>query len=240
MHIHNQYKMKTIYKTIILFVFLSFSVGTFAQIESKKKLFFDFRVGLNSSEMDIKDANYDKKIKPGFHFGVVTAYKFYDNIQFQSGIYATRKGLKQKTTTEEISESGSYRHIKSAKVTTDANYILMPLMLGWESNYERTWIFNVNAGVYGAWGFSGKTKERGTETIYFTSASSTTSYSEKYDTFTSTNLKKSDYGLIGSIGVVYDIFTINLNYEYGLRNVSNNIDRELKNRNLSLSLGFRF
>ncbi|NDV67335.1 porin family protein [Dysgonomonas sp. 25] len=232
--------MKAIYKIIILVSLLSLSIGATAQIGAKKKFFLDFRIGANSSEMDIKDQNYGKKVKPGYHFAVVGAYKFYDNIQFQSGIHVTKKGMKRRTVEPFEDLGGTYREVKAITTTTDANYIMMPLMLGWESDYNKTWLFNVNAGVYGAWGFSGETKERGTQTIYFAGESSVDKYSEKYDTFTSENLKKTDYGLIGSVGVVYDIYTLNLTYEYGLYNISQKSDIELRNRNLTLSIGFRF
>lgn len=139
--------MKIDYKILIISIIsLLISIGLNAQIETKKKFFFDFRAGLNSSEMDIEDQNYGKKIKPGFHFALIGSYKFQKNLQIQSGIHVTKKGLKQKDE-ERVGQPGDYTQvIESYTRTTDANYILVPLMLGWESDYRKLWIFNVNIG----------------------------------------------------------------------------------------------
>lgn len=233
--------MKIIYKIVIIFLGI-FALATTAnaQIGAKKKWFFDFRAGLNSSEMDIEDGNYGKKFKPGFHFGLVGAYKFYDNMQIQSGIYATKKGLKQKYTTYDPNNTEPFRVERKFRKEYDANYILMPLMLGWESDYNKMWIFNVNAGMYGAYGFKGETKERMRETTYSGGEITVSDNNSDYDTFTSGGLKKFDYGLMGSVGVVYDIYTLNFTYEWGLANVAQSQEMKMRNRNLTFSLGFRF
>lgn len=233
--------MKVVIKILLIICCLLVTIAVDAQIGVKRKVFSEFRVGANSSEMDIENGNWGKRAKIGFHFGLSTSYKFYDSFYVQSGAYLTKKGLKQKEKKTEVDYPTALTTETNIMHTIDANYVQIPLMLGWESQELKSWSFNVNAGIYGAWGFEGETKERGTITRTVGSAlPDVENVSEKYDTFSSSGLKKFDYGMIGSIGVVYEIFSLNLGYEYGLYNVSNTGNRDLKNRNLTLSLGFRF
>lgn len=245
--------MKVIIKTLIILGCLLFTTTAVSQIGLKRRFFTDFRIGVNSSEMDIKDGNWGKKPKIGFHVGLLVSYNFYDNFRIQSGAFLTKKGMKQKyrDTVEDAPPSLTIRNY-DILYTYDANYVQIPLMLGWESEEFKSWQFNISGGIYGAWGFRGETKGRGSIITTTGSYTGTDNVSVKYDTFSGSVLKKFDYGMIGSIGVLYEIYTINLTYEYGLYNISNGFQlydtssnqtkslKDLKNRNLTLSVGFRF
>lgn len=245
--------MKVIIKILITFFCLLIACAVEAQIGVKRKIFYDFRVGVNSSEMDVENGNYGKRPKIGFHIGFLTSYKFYDGFQVQTGAFLTKKGMKRKydDTVEDAPPSINIRQ-HNIMYTYDANYFQVPLMLGWESKDFKSWQFNINAGIYGAWGFRGETKGRGSVYTNTGSITGTERVNVKYDTFSKSVLKKFDYGMIGSIGVVYEIYTVNLTYEYGLYNISNGFELysnsgrkgkvldNLRNRNLTFSVGFRF
>lgn len=233
--------MKVLLKTLLIILGFVCVSDIDAQIGLRRKLFHEFRMGLNSSEMDIKDANRDKKVKPGFHFSYVAIYKFAEPIQFQTGISLTKKGMKQQISKREESVIGTDITITNTRYELDANYVQVPLLIGWESDYNKQWIFNISAGGYGAWGFKGETKRYGTKTEIIAEGHDpiVTNINDKRKTFSRTVLKEFDYGLMGSIGIIYDVYLLNLSYEYGLFNVSKT-SQELRNRNLTLSIGLRF
>lgn len=233
--------MKVILKTLLIILCFVCVSDMDAQIGLRRKLFHEFRMGLNSSEMDIKNANSDKDVKIGFHFGYVATYKFMEPFQVQTGIFLTKKGMKQSYDkyTETAIGTDKTRIVYRSKL--DANYVQIPLMIGWESDYEKEWVFNINAGAYGAWGFKGRTKQHTTKTeIIGGDYEDIITYDNKDEkTFSGNILKKFDYGVLINAGIIYDVYLLNLSYEYGLANVSQN-DPELRNRNLTLSVGLRF
>lgn len=233
--------MKVTAKALLILMCVITASNMDAQIGLRRQFFHEFRMGGNSSEMDIKDGNRDKKAKIGFHFGYVATYKFREPIQLQTGVFLTKKGLKQSISIHNESPIGSSILITKTRHEIDANYVQVPLMIGWESDYTKMWIFNINAGIYGAWGFKGKTtkKVKIEEIIGSGYDAIVTNTNEKWDTFSSDVLKKFDYGLIASAGFIYDIYTFNLSYEYGLYNISQT-NQELRNRNLTVSIGLRF
>ncbi|WP_101689541.1 porin family protein [Dysgonomonas massiliensis] len=233
--------MKVILKTLLIILCFVCVSDIDAQIGLRRKLFHEFRMGLNSSEMDIKGANRDKKVKKGFHFGYVGTYKFMEPFQVQTGIFLTKKGMKQSIDRRTESAIGTDITYERTRYEIDANYVQIPLMIGWETDYDKEWVFNINAGVYGAWGFKGRTKKnmRIEEIIGEGYEPAITYENSNIRTFTKSVLKKFDYGVLINAGVIYDVYLLNVSYEYGLYNVSQ-VDPELRNRNLTLSIGLRF
>lgn len=233
--------MKVIIKILLVVICVLSFTGLSAQVGLKQKVFHEFRMGGNSSEMYINGANYDKKAKIGFHFAYMFSYKFYDPIDIQTGVMLTKKGVKQRINRREEAQIGTEVVVTNTRYEADANYVQVPLMIGWESPYDRLWKFNVHAGGYAAWGFKGKTTYKGRieESIGTNNEPVITEVNDKWDTFSNKVLKKFDYGLVGSVGFAYDIYLFNVSYEYGLYNVSNT-DTEMKNRNLTVAVGLRF
>ena len=233
--------MKVILKTLLIILCFVCVSDIDAQIGLRRKLFHEFRMGLNSSEMDIKGANRDKKVKKGFHFGYVGTYKFMEPFQVQTGIFLTKKGMKQSIDRRTESAIGTDITHERTRYEIDDNYVQIPLMIGWETDYDKEWVFNINTGVYGAWGFKGRTKKnmRIEEIIGEGYEPAITYENSNIRTFTKSVLKKFDYGVLINAGVIYDVYLLNVSYEYGLYNVSQ-VDPELRNRNLTLSIGLRF
>lgn len=233
--------MKVIIKVLLVIVCVLSFVEVSAQVGVRRKSFHEFRMGGNSSEMDMGSKNYDKKAKIGFHFAYMFSYKFLDPIDVQTGIMLTKKGVKQRINSRTEAEIGTEVKVTNTRFELDANYVQIPLMIGWESPYDRLWKFNVHVGGYGAWGFKGKTKRKGSieESIGTNNEPVVTNVNEEWDTFSNSVLKKLDYGLVGSVGFAYDIYLFNVSYEYGLANVSKAGD-DFKNRNLTVAVGLRF
>lgn len=232
--------MKTLYKVIIVISLLLLSSGMKAQFGSK--FITELRSGINFSEMDIAGANMYKQTKIGFNITGSFSMRLAGPLYMQTGAALTKKGLKQHDKSEWQIELTGITVKNDIKSTIDANYVQVPLMLGFEIPVSRVCSLNIYGGGYGAYGFKGKTKVRGTETRYPDSPDPAVidRSQENVDTFDSGQLKKIDYGAIGSVGLVVDVLSFNLGYEYGLFNVSDNASRELKNRNITFSLGVRF
>lgn len=234
--------MKTYFKILFLFCSLfCFISGLDAQIQ-RKKFTSDVHFGINLSEMDVNDGqNGANKLKPGAVVGVNFNFKLIQNIQLQTGFYVSKKGLKQESHREEIDELLDTRITDTVK-TTVANYLQVPLCLGYEIYLTKKFAFNINGGLYGAYGFKGKYEHKYSKTVkdYDGNVIVEPLQVSEGETFDVNKYKRLDYGLIGSVGFIYDIFTINFNYEYGLNNVSALQWEQHKNRNMSILLGIRF
>lgn len=234
--------MKTVFNISLLFCLL-FGLVIEADAQSiRKKFTSDVHIGLNFAEMDVNSGQNDNnKLKLGVAIGVNFNYKIFHNIQLQTGFYISKKGLKQEMHRVEKSallDEYIYDTIK----TTTASYIQIPLAIGYEVYLSKNFAFNINGGVYGAYGFKGEYENKYFQTIKQYEGPVFSEPIEKVegDTFDIDKWKRWDYGLIGSVGFIYDIFTINFNYEYGLQNVSSVSWENMKNRNMSVLLGIRF
>lgn len=235
--------MKTSFKVFLLtFLLVSVSFNVVAQTQ-KKKFTSDIHVGLNFAQMDIEGANMYKELKLGMLVGVNFNYKIYDNIQVQTGIFVTKRGLKQHIDRLDDTNISAEVIIRGDSLfNTAADYLQLPLCVGYEVYLNKNFAINFNAGLYLAYGFKGTHRQQGYREIIrngiVTATEITLPYSES-DTFQFRRWKRFDYGGTAKVGVVYDIYTVNCGYEYGLQNVSDE-GRNLKNRNFFVSAGFRF
>lgn len=232
--------MKTLYKVFIVISLLLLSSGMKAQFGSR--FITELRTGINFSEMDIAGANMYKQTKIGFNITGSFSVRMAGPLYMQTGVGLTKKGLKQHDESQRQIELTGIVIKNDIKYTIDANYVQVPLMLGFEIPVSKACSLNIYGGGYGAYGFKGKTKVRGTETRDPDSSDPAVidRSQDNVNTFDSGQLKKLDYGAIGSVGLVVDMLSFNLGYEYGLYDVSDNASRELKNRNITFSLGIRF
>lgn len=250
--------MKTFVKIILVnLILLTLTQTAQGQSHYRRSFYGDFFAGLTMSSMDMERNNAYKKQRIGFQIGGNFNYRFYHALQFQTGFYLIKKGLVVERDTREKVSEGFYR-VENYKNTVDANYVQIPLNLGFEfpiSSANRLF-FNFHAGVYGAYGFKGDTKKKGyTEHLFIEGDSERSenraNIDESRKTFENTGLKKWDYGLNANIAIVYDIFILQFQYDHGLADVASNAFKEdfkttgksvgkWRTRNYALSLGFRF
>jgi len=237
-----------IFLTSCILIILSSGTDVKAQ---RKFITSDFLIGLNFAEMDIEGMNRDKKPKMGMTVGFNLNFKVKGNFQVQTGVYVTKKGLKQDITYQSPASAVNIVTISDTVRNWTSNYIQVPLCIGYEYYITKSFAVNVNAGVYAGYGFRGRYKEENSLSYLYLDTGQRDDGTvniiddDNYSIYGLNGWRRMDYGLIGRVGLVYDIYTINLSYEYGLHNV-NNRDRafrgnpSLKNRNLTLALGFRF
>lgn len=224
----------------------------------RKRMTADFRMGINylgMSGVDSEpngnpgvDQNFTTgagdKFKMGLHIGANVNYKIIGNFQIQTGFYVTKKGYKTHEKESKMSEDG-IQSVYDIWNEGTGNYIQMPFNIGYELYVSKKVAFNINGGLYGAYGYGnkGRIKKDIFVTTYKPNVPPTSGQSgDSYEvfTFSDTKWKRFDYGLNGSVGFIYDIYTINFNYEHGLLNVTQEINQNIKHRIYSLSLGFRF
>ncbi|MDH6309118.1 hypothetical protein M2451_001689 [Dysgonomonas sp. PFB1-18] len=206
----------------------------------KRRITSDFVFGLNFAEMDIEGANMYKKPKIGFLIGTNVNFKLISNFQVQTGFFVAKKGLRQDIEVYEEDKAAGQTTTEYTMRNTVANYIQVPLGIGYEVYLTRSFALNINAGGYAAYGFKGDHKIEEYTVITLNGTPYTSAIVEtEIDTFSKRMWKRLDYGAYARVGAIYDIFTINLTYEYGLHNVSNE-GSIMKNRNLAVALGFRF
>lgn len=219
-------------------LFITFLVSSISISAQTRKLNGEFFAGGTYSTMDLgAGMNNFKKGKIGFQLGLNVNYKVTSMIQVQSGFYLIKKGSIRHVKINEQHEAG-YIQYEDTKTTIDANYIQVPLNVGVEIPLKRYISLTMHGGFYGAYGFKGKTKY---ESILSNPAGDlVTQNIPEHDTFSNEGLKRFDYGLNANIGLVLDIYYIQLQYDLGLANVSAVAGKTMNPRNIALSLGFRF
>ena len=244
--------MNTFYKiffTGCILIFLSSGVDVKAQ---RKSITSDFLIGLNFAEMDIDGFNRNKVPKVGMSVGFNLNFKLKGNFQIQTGLYISKKGLKQDISYQSPPNAVNVVTISDTIRAWTSNYIQMPLCLGYEYYITKSFAVNINVGLYAGYGFRGRYKEENSMSYLYLQDGKkdvgTVNIIEDKDRsiYGLNGWKRFDYGAIARVGLIYDIFTVNFSYEYGLYDINNgdNILKSgypsLKNRNMTVALGFRF
>lgn len=236
-------------KLTLLTIFLLLGLSLSAQ---KKSILGDFKIGANFSEMDIAGANMYKEPRLGFSFGGNVSFRLFSSVYLQSGFFLTKKGLSQHNTDIEIKDESIGAYIEQdLKQTVDVNYMQVPLSLGLELPLNKSLSINMYGGAYGGYAFRGYVIPYHGTTTYWAAGNKnvTTVSAGEEDIFETRRIKRFDYGAIGSVGLVWDIYTLTFTYEHGLYDIADinaladdgsGTKKELRNRNMSLALGFRF
>ncbi|NDV78800.1 outer membrane beta-barrel protein [Dysgonomonas sp. 511] len=233
--------MKTLLRILILSGLLLLSInGLYAQ-RVKKKFTTDFHMGLNFAEMDIQGANKYKEPKLGMFLGANLNFKILGNVQIQTGFWVTKRGLKQHIEEKRVDNGTNTVYMGDTIRETAASYLQVPLCLGYEVFLTKKFAVNFNVGGYLAYGFKGNHHEEGIQTVVQDGVEmpQTLTVFDR-ETFGLSYWNRWDYGAIAKVGFVYDIYTVNFSYEHGFYNVSGDPNQPLKNRNKSVSVGFRF
>lgn len=245
--------MKLFLRIIAIAFFILLSTQEVDAQKAYRKTFYgDFFGGMTLSTMDMEGNNAYKNLKLGFQIGANFKYRFAYNIELQSGLYLIKKGLEQKEAPEKTIEGlPGVIIFQDIKNTVDANYIQVPLNIGFEIplSKAKNIYFSAHAGLFGAYGFKGDTKIKGYEAKRNKNEDGTLgnmydrlNYDSAVKTFSDSNLKRWDYGLNFNAALIYDMFVFQFQYDHGRANVATSTKSagEWKTRNYSLSLGFRF
>lgn len=194
---------------------------------------FGVRAGLDIVDFSGGTGDYDSRTS--FHVGVVADIPL---LYFYGG--AMRQGI--------FIQTGLYARSKGAKCTVKSNgmnieqtvnplYLQVPLFVSYHCDINRLLKLQVNFGPFFAYGVGGKNKlqvKNGEE-----------SYSSSTDFFDENNeFRRMDYGLAIGAGVTFlKHYYVGLSFDFGLcgiQHIKYANDKNLKTRDISLSLGYNF
>lgn len=222
-------------KKLILFAFCALMcVCAFAQ----SKPSWEVQAGLNISK--INSSLYSSKA--GFHVGVrgqLDLPSLFDGAYANAGAFLSLKGA-----------SIDFGDLADGK--SNAYYLEVPVHFGYKHTVNDQFALFGEFGPYFACGLFGKTSSNALD---YDDNFDFVSESEKHDTFD--EFKRFDFGLGFRLGVEFcQKFTFSIGYDFGLVNVWNkkwgesDIDvddydevylvDDVKNRNLTITLGYKF
>ncbi len=224
--------MKTLMKVVFLCCLFATTLSMNAQYvgysdPDEKSIFFGVKSGINIS--DYHGVSTDKS-RVGFNLGITVDFKVATNWYVLTGLEYTVKGAKSKGYIEQDAPDG---HKYNLRTKDNLNYLQLPLQAGYKFNLSDDVRLMVHAGGYMAYGVGGKA------TYDYEAIDGGTSWTDKIDFF-GVGVGKFDYGVIGGVGVEYHKFVLDVNYELGLREYAKDHYNESKNKNLAITLGYKF
>lgn len=223
-------------KVFIIIFGVLMSINSFAQ----KKISWEGQVGLNVSEYNT--TGYNSRV--GFHVGVrgqLDIPSLFNGAYANAGAFLSLKGA-----------SLDMGDVMSGK--SSAYYLEIPIHFGYKHTLNDKFSIFGEFGPYFAFGLFGKVNSEvmdiDIDDYYDVS---TSSVSESHNTFD--EFKRFDFGLGLRVGVeLYKKYTFSIGYDFGLINIwdknwlNDEYDDEenlspvgnVKNRNLTITLGYKF
>lgn len=220
---------------------LLFQLSLSAQTK-QDRFSYEINAGFNLSTASFAaDINLSKISKPGFQVGAGVNYNFAGSFFAGTGLYYTTKGSILEVTRESSIEGPVVK--TESRQTINQYYLQLPVKIGYQFKLGEKVTGIVHTGAYYAYGIGGKTIDRNIHSGGFSGMDKSES-----KTFGKKSLKKADYGWLGGIGASISKMLIMLHYEIGIRDINQDNKHELsshntksyKNRNASLTLGYRF
>ena len=193
--------------------------------------------GLNISNF-YGDNLLEKNMQPGFHIGLGADLGFAPNISLQTGLFYSTKGAKY-----------NYDYPKKAvgevEYDVNANYLQMPIHLAYKIEVTPGTKVVFKAGPYIAYGIGGKRKivsKFTNDLIPIIGDQEIESFNKEF------GLKRFDAGVGVGIGMEFNLITVDLGWDMGLKNLAKDIKidetkvykQNIKNQSAYLSLGYKF
>jgi hypothetical protein len=213
-------------KNTILFhlLFLLLAVNANAQQ-------FMIQAGINGSGMVEKTDSYvndDLIYIPRFHLGAVVEFEMSDNMNLQTGLLLINRGYRYKL---EIPDS-SYKYLE----TTNIYYLDVPVLFKLHTTVGNAELFALGGGYLG---FGLKTLYQ--EKLYDKNDFYRSNYFIEFGDDENDNIKKTDFGLVGGLGVEFsDRHIIQFSVDFGLANISPLEDNGYKEQNRVYKLSYLF
>ena len=185
----------------------------FSVQRSDEPVTFGIRGGVNFAKQTASSDGYSfsPKNNVGFNFGVSVDIPMMESLYLQSGLYYTVKGYK-------LEEDGY-----TEKATP--SYLELPILASYRYNFSEYTQLQVNFGPYLAYGIAGKYKwdDGDDDEDYFND-----------------DIKKFDAGLAIGAGMIFGHIFVGINYDLGLTNILKDSEGTLKNKCLSINVGYNF
>lgn len=219
-------------KTIKVILFSSLLLFSFIASAQNLPLTFGVKAGANLSNFSGDGAD-GADAKFGYNFGVTVDYAINYNWYLTSGLEFTNKGAKSDYLLIDLDELAVE---KIGKIKYTANYLQLPIHVGYKLDIAEGTKINFHAGPYFAYGIAGKSKVSDiTSAIY-------DDLDRKVDTFSDDALKRFDFGLGLGAGVEFGQINVGLGFDFGLLNISQlgDSDYPIRNQNAYLTVGYKF
>jgi len=218
--------------------------------ESKSPWSFGVKAGINFSDFSTDrggSSSGDNNGKIGFNGGVTVEYALRNGFFLSSAMEFTTKGTDKTESGSFYFPDGRYFYGGLTSDSRRMKYLQIPFTIGYRIPVSRKVNLAINAGGYFAFGLSGKgtmqswglkTEPHKGEVVTYI-----------YNVEKSTKNGDTDFGLLGGVGVEYMKFSLNYNYEFGLRDLytaspsltyANSKNMAWKNRNVVISVGYKF
>ncbi|MBV5312449.1 MAG: PorT family protein [Prolixibacteraceae bacterium] len=216
--------MKVMMKLMYFLMFSTLTLPAISQV-------IGIKGGLNLANILAKShdgTNIDEfKMKPSFHIGLTAEFPATETTSFETGLFLSTKGFKL-----DVKES-SY----SQKSNANLLYLDVPLLAKVYFNAGGSRIYAA-FGPYLGFGLSGKTKNE----VTYNGQTELEEIDLKWGSGEDDDIKPLDYGLIAGAGINIKSMEFGLNYSYGLANLeaTSEDDSEMKNRVISISVGYKF
>ncbi len=197
---------------------------------------FGIKAGVNMSNATIDNKDADPKLKIGYQVGATVDYTLTQEWLIQSGLSFTAKGSK-------IDDFDAGRTIggdgRGTTHTFNELYIQMPLYAAYKVNVSENFGIVIGAGPYMAYGIGGKTKKKLHKAVFGDGSTE-----REFDTFGNAKdaieqLKRFDLGLGLNVSAEFGKIVVGLGYEHGLLNVAAYDGMKYRNRNATLTLGYK-
>lgn len=146
-----------------------------------------------------------------YQFGITADIELAQKFYLLTGLDLQTKGVK-------------YEPKSEPDIKYNPMYLQIPVHLGYKIELLPGTKLVINAGPYIAYGIGGKAKGGGS--------------SEKI--FGNDKFNRLDFGVGGGIGLEFGKFCVNGGYDLGLRNISDMKNTNIKNRNIYMTLGYKF
>lgn len=191
---------------------------------------------LYSSSINIENLAA-KKLKIGYQIGLSAEYAVSESFYLQSGIFYVTKGIRLK------GKSGTSEDEINWSQSINLQYLQLPILAAYKIELVTDTKMFFNAGPYIAYGIGGKTNQKN-RYINSTRAAEKRSM----DSFGDNRMQKIDYGLKYAIGLEFEKFVFEWNYELGLVDIGSDDselnpilnDKRFRNQGLSLLVGYKF
>ena len=197
---------------------------------------FVIKGGLNLASVNFSENTgffEQNKVNPekltAFHFGVAADFPLGNILSIQTGVTYQNRGFKSEIT--EVYEGGEI----IGEGELDVSYIDIPLTLKASHHMGSATAYAFGGGYIGI-GISAQSESRASTLMYSTSTSIEWRFEEDG------GFNRWDYGALVGAGLQFNSVFVEISYGLGLANILQDPvnDRDMKNRLISLSLGYRF
>lgn len=179
--------------------------------------YFGLRIGPTFTTVSSDDEFLDGgNMKTGVNVGIAGGFPLsgYLPLYLESGLYYVEKGGKGNN--------------MGSKFKYNLDYLELPLVFKYVADINGSFSVQPYLGGYFALGVAGKIKNFGDRVAYNSFGDSDYSF------------RRGDAGIKIGCGVSYDMLYAELNYDWGLANVSHNYFGDARNSALTLNIGVNF